>query len=198
MKYSVLVILTVLALGIGPPAPAQSASVSGSAAAEHGGVPLGLLLESVAKRTGKNLLVDPRVSETLPVHLYGQDISKVDYAELLAILNISGFTALEEGDHVHIIPNAEIRTRAIPVVTGSEHLPLEQYVTAVIRVKSIPASYLVPILRPLVPQAGHFAALPCRNALIMVDTLANVRRMKAVIESLDTGEPAPVEKCERP
>lgn len=193
MKSNVLVILTVLALGVGPPAPAQSAASSLSVVAE-GGVPLGQLLESVAKRSGKKILVDPRVPENLPVHLYGQDTSKVDYDELLTILDLDGFAAVEQGGYVQIVPHSEVRYRSIPLVTGSENLPLAQYVTTLIRVKSISATQLVPILRPMLPQQSHLVALPCRNVLIMVDTMANVRRIKTVIEGLDTGAPW-VDKC---
>jgi hypothetical protein len=85
---------------------------------------------------------------------------------------------------------------ALPVVTGSENLPGAEYVSTVIRVKSVPAVYLVPILRPLLPQTAHLAALPCKNALLMVDSLANVRRIKTLVESLDTGEPVTPEKCD--
>jgi general secretion pathway protein D len=191
MKSSVRVILVLLAGSVAAPLWAQStASPEGT---DHG-VPLVPLLESVAKSRGKKLLVDPHVQGS--VHLYGQDPARVDYDALLTILRMDGFTAYEEGGYVHVIPLAEIRQMGLPVVTGSENLPLAQFVTTVIRVKSVPAVYLVPILRPLLPQAGHLAALPCRNALIMVDTLANVRRIKAVIESLDTGEALPPEKCE--
>lgn len=55
---------------------------------------------------------------------------------------------------------------------------------------------LVPLLRPMIPQYGHLAALPCVNKLIMTDTFANIRRMEAVIDSLDVGEPYKPEKCE--
>lgn len=195
MKVSVLVVLTVLALGGAAPAPAQSAP-STAAAAEEAGVPLAQLLEAVAKRSGKKLLVDPRVAVNLPVHLYGQEISKVDYDELLVVLNLYGFTGLDQGGYVQVLPSTEVRQRGIPLVTGSENLPLALYVTTIIKVKNTSAAQLVPILRPLVSQQGHLAALPCENTLLLVDTLANVRRLKTVIEGLDTGEPR-IDRCER-
>jgi hypothetical protein len=59
----------------------------------------------------------------------------------------------------------------------------------------VPATPLVPILRPLLPQMGHLAALPCVNKLIIVDTFASVRRIQAIIDALDVGEPYTPEKC---
>jgi type II secretory pathway component GspD/PulD (secretin) len=44
---------------------------------------------------------------------------------------------------------------------------------------------LVPILRPMMPQYGHMAALVDRNALILVDRTANVRRLVELIRILE-------------
>jgi general secretion pathway protein D len=63
------------------------------------------------------------------------------------------------------------------------------------RVRSIPAGWLVPILRPMVPQQGHFAAMPCSNDLVMSDRFANVRRIEAIIKAMDTGAPIKTPSC---
>ena len=55
--------------------------------------------------------------------------------------------------------------------------------------RNISAVQLVPILRPLIPRGGHFAALPDQNALILVDSCANGRRILELITALD--KPAP-------
>jgi len=70
-----------------------------------------------------------------------------------------------------------------------------EYVTRLIRVRSIPATQLVPILRSLLPQNAHLAAVSCTNELIIVDTYANVRRIESVVAAMDKGEPMPLEKC---
>jgi len=53
------------------------------------------------------------------------------------------------------------------------------------------AAQLVPILRPLVPVWGHLAALPDRNALILVDRSGNVRRLVDIIKILESLSKAP-------
>ena len=62
-------------------------------------------------------------------------------------------------------------------------------------VRSLPAGWLVPILRPLVPQWGHFAAMPCSNDLVIVERFASVRRMETIIKAMDTGAPIKVPSC---
>jgi type II secretory pathway component GspD/PulD (secretin) len=55
----------------------------------------------------------------------------------------------------------------------------------VVPLKGIGAAQLVPILRPLLPSYGHLAALPDRNALLIVDRSANVRRLVEIIKTFE-------------
>jgi general secretion pathway protein D len=113
------------------------------------------------------------------------------------ILQVYNFIAVENGNYVEVLPNANARqTGAVPVISGKETRPDSEIVTKVIGAKNINVTQLVPILRPMIPQYGHLAALPCVNKMIIVDTFANVRRLEAVIAALDVGEPYKPEKCE--
>ncbi|MCO3983158.1 type II secretion system protein GspD, partial [Pseudomonas aeruginosa] len=57
--------------------------------------------------------------------------------------------------------------------------------TRVIQVQQSPVSELIPLIRPLVPQYGHLAAVPSANALIISDRSANIARIEDVIRQLD-------------
>lgn len=174
-------------------AQAQSASESASAARAEGGVPVTELIAMVAKKTGKKFVVGPQVTGNIV--LIGQEPNSVSYKDLLTILRAYDFTAIEYGDQVSVIAAAGVRHQAIPLLTGKESYPDSQFVSTVITVKNVPAAQLVPILRPILPQVAHLAALPCANKLILVDTYANVRRLEAVINALDVGEEPYTEKC---
>jgi general secretion pathway protein D len=132
------------------------------------------------------------------VALIGEKPSKVTYDELLTILNTYGFAAVETGGYVKVVPDAMVRSEPLPVVSGNEKLPGDEYVTAVLHVRSMPAARLVPILRPLVPQWGHFAAMVCSNDLVMVERFASVRRMQTLIKAMDTGRPIKLPTCSVP
>lgn len=54
-----------------------------------------------------------------------------------------------------------------------------------IQVQQSPVSELIPLIRPLVPQYGHLAAVPSANALIISDRSANIARIEDVIRQLD-------------
>lgn len=177
-------------------AHAQSASESASPVRVEGGIPLSNLIATVAKKTGKKFVLDPRVHSE--IILVGQDPASVSYNDLLSILAIYDYIATDTGGYVTILPDANARQIPTPMVSGKESYPDAEVVSMVITPKNVPAAHLVPILRPLIPQYGHLAAIPCVNKLILVDRFGNVKRLKAIIDAMDVGEPFKPEKCEYP
>jgi general secretion pathway protein D len=170
-------------------AVAQSSSTSAEA-----GVPLVQIIESVAKKTNKNFIVDPRVTGNAV--LLGMDPSKVTYAELLTILQVHGFVAVESDGLVRIVPDSQGRSSPSPVIGGGNEKHADaEIVTRIVRLKSIPSAQLVPILRSLLPVSAHLAAFPCTNELIIVDTYGNVRRLENIIATMDKGDPLTLPKC---
>jgi general secretion pathway protein D len=157
------------------------------------GVALERIIESVAKRTSKKFIVDPRVIGGVTV--IGADALNGDYAQLLSVLDVHGYSAVESGGYVRIVPTANVRQLPVPTVTDNKQYGDSEVVTQVLTIKSIPAGQLVPMLRPLLPQAAHLAAFPCTNTLLMVDRYANIKRIEGIVASMDKGEPFKPRDC---
>jgi len=187
-------IALVVSLAATMPASAQSESKVSSV--ESGGIPLRTLIETVSKRSSKTFIIDPRVTGN--ASLVGLDASRITYSGLLNILQVHGFAAVEYDNIVRVIPDAMVRTTPTPLITGSEKRPDAEVVTRLIRVKSLPATYIVPILRSLLPQNAHLAAMSCTNELIIVDSYANVRRIEGIVAAMDKGDTLPLPKCPLP
>jgi general secretion pathway protein D len=183
----VLAALAALALTTSPCAGAQSDS------AASGAVSVEKMVAALARRTGKKFIIDPRVRAEVAV--IGQEATSVDYATMLLILRIHGFSAVEQGGYVQVIPDANVRQMPLPLATGKESYADAEYVNRLIVLKSSPAAQLVPVLRPLLPQYAHLVAFPCKNALLLVDSYANVRRIEQIVRALDTGEPYTPPSC---
>lgn len=150
-------------------------------------IPIEAIIEEVAKTTGKEFIVDPRVRAE--VMMVRKDMSDLTYADLLAILQVHGFAAVEGDRFIKIVPDAGMRQLPSPVVSANEQFDDSAQITKVIRVRSTPAAQLVPVLRPLMPQQAHLSASVCTNDLIIVDSAANVRRIEEIVASLDNGKP---------
>jgi general secretion pathway protein D len=184
MKYA----CALLALSFASHAEAQT-----STPPERDAVNIEQIIAGTAKKTGKKFLVDPRVRAQ--VTLVGLDPNNLDYPTLLSVLQMHGFAAFDEGKYVAIVPDASARQQAIPLMTGNDSFANAEYVSRVISVKSMPASMLVPVLRPLLPQQAHMVAMPCTNTLLLVDTFANVKRVEKIVSAMDNGEAFKPEKC---
>lgn len=177
------------------PLPWAYAQSSEAVASEHveGGVPIARVIAAVARKSGKRFILDPRVRAE--VALVGQDALALGFNDLLAVLRDYGLAAVEYGGFVHIVPDTSIRALPIPAISGKEARPDAEYVSKVISVRNVPAAQLVPILRPLLPQAAALVAFPCNNRLLIVDISANVRRVEGLVDQLDVGEPYKPERC---
>ncbi len=172
------------------------AALAQSASSSTAGTPLAQLIETVAKKTGKNFILDPRVAGNAT--LIGIDPSKVTYPELLTILQVHGYVAYEGDGLVRIVPDSIGRATPSPVIGPNDKHADAEIVTRVFRVKSLSSPQLVPILRALLPQSAHLAAIACTNELLIVDTYANVRRIENIVAAMDKGEALALPKCTLP
>ena len=65
----------------------------------------------------------------------------------------------------------------------------EEWVTGVLRVENASAATFIPIMRPMMPQAGHITVNAMSNSVIIVDRLGNARRIFNLIRQLDRTTP---------
>ncbi|MGJ3256058.1 MAG: type II secretion system secretin GspD, partial [Alcanivorax sp.] len=145
-------------------------------------------ISQIADMTGKNFVVDPRVRARDVTVVSTKALSAAEVYELfLSVLQVHGYAAVPSGDIIKIVPNTTAKQSNLPLV-GKNEAGGEALVTRVIPVENSPVEELVPVLRPLVPQYGHLAAVGSANALIISDHMDNIRRMEAIIASLDNAE----------
>ncbi len=100
------------------------------------------------------IIIDPRVRGQVTVLSNAPMTPDAFYRAFLATLEVHGFVALDSGNAIQIVPDANARRSA----RGDD------YVTQAIVLDNIGAAQLVPILRPLLPQSAHLAAHPTSNA----------------------------------
>lgn len=101
---------------------------------------------------------------------------------------------MEFGGYITIMPDAISRQLPSRIVQIDDPaVPDQELVTRLIAVPpgGIDAPMLVPLLRPMLPQYAHLAALPAGAAegragsvLIIVDRYANVKRITRLVDEL--------------
>ncbi|RDH43515.1 type II secretion system secretin GspD [Zooshikella ganghwensis] len=142
-------------------------------------------IQWIAERTNKNFVIDPRVKGKVSVISQESLTAEEAYQVFLSVLQVHGYTALESGQVVKIIPDASARHNGVPLMEGQNHSGSDEMIVKVIKPKNIPAIKLVSMLRPLVPQTGHLIAYPDSNALIVSDRAGNIEQISKIITRID-------------
>ncbi|MCF6346577.1 MAG: type II secretion system secretin GspD [Thiomicrorhabdus sp.] len=140
------------------------------------------VIEAVAKISGHNIIIDPRVKGKVTfIAPAGMEPDGL-YQSLLAVLRVHGYAAIEGGDVVKIIP-ANMARDQFPYRSSS--MTNDDWVTEVISINHVEATKLVAVLRPLIAKEGHLVALSDSNKLIVTDVVSNIKRLKHILTRVD-------------
>ena len=144
------------------------------------------MISQIAAITGKTFVVDPRVKNVKVTVISTADLNRHDVYELfLSVLRVHGFAAIPAGDVI------KIQQQSMMKMSGSgEPAPnqIEDFVTRVVAAQNVDSNELVKILRPLVAQYGHLAAITTPNVVIISDHAENIDRLMALIQRIDVAD----------
>ena len=143
------------------------------------------LISTVSRFTGKNFIIDPRVKAKVTVISAKTLTPEEVYEVFLSVLQVHGYAAVPTGSVIKIVPEVNAKQGPLPLAQPRGRYPDDELVTKIVRLDHVPASQLVPILRPLVPQQGHLAAYNPTNTLIITDHAGNIARLMKIIRNVD-------------
>lgn len=141
--------------------------------------------QTISEVTGRNFIIDPRVSGRITVTSARPIPADAVYETFLSILDVHGFAAMDAGNAIKIVPAADARQMPGEGLNLDRSTFSDEVETRVINLDHVPAAQLVPILRPLVPQNAHLAAVSGSNTIIIADRASNVQRVMRLIERID-------------
>lgn len=141
-------------------------------------------IDQVSTMTGKTFVVDQRVKGKITVIAPQPMSSATVYQVFLSVLSVNGFAAVPTGKVVKIVPDNNAKQDSIPLDSSATPSG-DAMITRVIAINNSSAADLVPVLRPLVPQSGHMAAVPGANVLVVTDHAENIARIEAVLARID-------------
>ncbi len=142
------------------------------------------VIKFVQEVTGKTMVVDPRVKGRVKIMSNEALTADEMYALFRTILETSDYAVVEVGNVVRIVPIKDARgspTKVNPTTRGDD----SEYVTEVIQLKNINAAKVIPTLRPMIPQNAHVSAYDPSNALVVTDSVANIEKIKLILEKID-------------
>ncbi|WP_323000090.1 type II secretion system secretin GspD [Castellaniella sp.] len=147
---------------------------------------LSSVVRALARFTGRNFLVDPRVRGQLTLVSDTPVDADTAYAMLLGALRMQGFAVVEVGGVSRVVPEADAKLLGGAVVSGPTQAHRGELQTRVFSLRYENAADLVPVLRPLVAANNTLAAQEGSNSLVVTDYADNLNRIAQIIARIDT------------
>ena len=141
----------------------------------------------VSAITGKSFIIDPRVKGDVTVISNVNMDEESVYQLFLSVLQVHGFAAVSAGSAIKIVQTVLAKQSSNPD-DFVDDLESQELVTRVITVSNAPSEEMVKVLRPLIPQYGHIAALSEPNVLIISDHASNINRLVEIINRVDIAD----------
>jgi general secretion pathway protein D len=184
------------ACGIAALSAVASAQDASRTSSPGGDVDIQEVIARFARRANKQIVVDPRVRAQVP--LAGITAGDLSYDQLLAVLNVHQFSVVNAGGILAVVPDANARQLPSPTYTDVNFKAADyEIVSLLVTPKKVCAAQLVPVLRPLMPQAAHLAAEIQTNTLIVNDRAVNARRIAGLVDQLDKLGTSTIRDCQQ-
>jgi general secretion pathway protein D len=143
------------------------------------------VINEVALETGKNFIIDPRVTGKITL-ISSKPINPNEvYDIFLSVLSLLGYSAIPSGDVIKIVPNMESSEYATRVASRKNPGQGDEVVVRVIPLENVTANQLIPVIRPLLPQWSNITAYTPGNVLILVGRASNLERILTIINNID-------------
>lgn len=151
-------------------------------------VDIDTVVKAIGEISGKNFVLDPRVKGTVNIVSARPVPRELSYQILLSSLRMQGFSAVESDGVIKIVPEADAKLHAR--VGNARRGDGDRLMTKVFILRHGSANQLVPVIRPIISPNNTVAAMPQANAVVVTDYADNIRRIEAIIDSIESASAA--------
>ncbi len=150
-------------------------------------VDISTMVKFISDLTGKNFILDDRVKGKISVYSPSKLTTEEAYNVFVSVLELKGFTVVQSGKVAKIVPSVGARQTGFKLLPSDEQAPVnESYIAQVTKLENIKAQEALTFLQPMVSKDGHISAFGPGNLILMVDSSLNVRKLKSILETIDT------------
>ncbi len=141
-------------------------------------------INEVATITDQNFVLDPRINGNVTV-ISNRALSRDEIYQLfLSVMQVNGIAAIDSGTTVKLVPDNVAKQSGVAVDLRGESVG-ESLATRVIYLTNTQAAEILGVIRPLMPQSAHAAAVPGVNALVLSDRADSLNQLTELIRDLD-------------
>lgn len=170
------------------PAAAKQAAVTSNnlVSIDFNNVDIALLVKFISDLTGKNFVLDQRVNGKVTI-ISPEKISVQEaYRVFESVLEVYGYTTVQTGSIVKIIPLTDARTKNIETRLLEESgVTNDRVITQLIPLKYADATLVSRLFSPLISKNSVMMPYPATNTLIVTDVHSNINRLLTMLKTID-------------
>ena len=155
-------------------------------------VDISALIKFISEITGKNFIYDERVRGKITIVSPRKITVKEAYRVFVSVLQVKGFTTIDQGKMVKIVPLRQAKQEGLKTYTRRGGSLSDEFITQLIPLKNIKARAAATLLAPLVSKEGLLSSYEPSNTLIIIDRGSNISRIQNIISELDIDQAAQV------
>ena len=106
----------------------------------------------------------------------------------LRTIQVNGFSSINEGSIVRIVPENEATRDANLILNDAD------FVTKIFLLENRTAAEVLPMLKPITGRQSHLSSIPSANSVLLVDRKSNVNRIETLLRELDKNDSAKMNK----
>ena len=133
----------------------------------------------------RQIVLDPRVKGTMTLYSDQPLTVREAYLNYLSALRGLGFTMVENGGLLKVVPEAEAKLQTGSVSVGEVGVRGDQIITQIFQLNHESPNNLVAVLRPLISANNTINASLGNNSLVITDYADNLQRIAKIIAALD-------------
>ncbi len=149
-------------------------------------VDINVFIKFMSELTGTNFVVDQRVKGKVTIISPSKISLKEAYKVFESVLEVHGYTTVQSGEVVKIIPSPDARSKSIETKLREESTtPRDRVVTQLIPLKYANPVEIKRLFTPMVSKSSVILAYSPTNTLIVTDVYSNIKRLLRILKEID-------------
>jgi general secretion pathway protein D len=149
-------------------------------------VDINVFIKFMSELTGTNFVVDQRVKGKVTIISPSKISLNEAYKVFESVLEVHGYTTVQSGEVVKVIPSPDARSKSIETKLREESTtPRDRVVTQLIPLKYADPVEIKRLFTPMVSKSSVILAYPPTNTLIVTDVYSNIKRLLKILKEID-------------
>jgi len=149
-------------------------------------VDINVFIKFMSELTGTNFVVDQRVKGKVTIISPSKISLQEAYQVFESVLEVHGYTTVQSGEVVKIIPSPDARSKSIETKLREESTsPRDRVITQLIPLKYADPVEIKRLFTPMVSKSSVILAYPPTNTLIVTDVNSNIKRLLKILKEID-------------